>query len=416
MDRDDRYGVWDPSAALTGTASPSNSASDPFAPMPPADPWASPADPAPPTASWPSPEQHPPAPPWAGAPPSAAEDSWPSAASPPSAPSWVAASPPAAEDSWPAGSEAAGSGEAAQPTVAWGDEAPTVVWPWGAEQSQVSWGTPPAPGAMDFPAAEPLPARPSAGQPTAADPLGGDLPWGPAVAPVQPVPSRPAPGSRRLAIVAGAVLAVLLGAGGVGLALRGGDDDPAPGSTTAEPRAGGQKGGQNGGQAGNDQPTFTPATPSPATSSAAGPSPATSSPAPDRQAAAVAQLEQIYDQDRGSVSFDGQYVAQIASKYPGITDKLQTTADGSHRFEASDILAEYRELSSGHNSSEHPVVLLKSTDYGKHQIKNGHFLWVTFALGEFPSPQSVTVWCNAEFSDLSTAERANQCVPRQLEP
>jgi hypothetical protein len=95
---------------------------------------------------------------------------------------------------------------------------------------------------------------------------------------------------------------------------------------------------------------------------------------------------------------------------------LQTTADGSHRFEASDILAEYRELSSGHSSSDHPVVLLKSTDYGKHQIKNGHFLWVTFALGDFPSPQSVTVWCNSEFSDLSTAERENQCVARRLEP
>jgi hypothetical protein len=113
--------------------------------------------------------------------------------------------------------------------------------------------------------------------------------------------------------VAGAVLAVLLGAGGVGIALHGGDD-PAPGSAGAQPETGG------------------------------------------------------------------------------------------------------RELSSGHSSPDHPVVLLKSTDYGKRQIKNGHFLWVTFALGDFPSAPSVTAWCDSEFSDLSTAERENQCAARRHEP
>jgi hypothetical protein len=341
MDRDEQYGVWDPSSALTGAAPAGNAAPDPFATATPADPWMAPSRQVSPT------------------------------------------------DPWAAG---------AQPGVAWGDESPTVVWPWGVEQSQATWGSPPAPGAMDFPAAEPPPAEPR---------------WGPPDTSVNPVPPRPAPGRRRLTVVAGAVLAVLLGAGGVGMALRGGDD-PAPGRTGAQP--------QTGGQAANDdgQPAVTPATPDPATTSPTTPpatsSPITSSPTPDRQAAAVAELERIYEQDRGSVSFNGQYVAQIASKYPGITDKLQTTADGSHRFEASDILAEYRELSSGHSSSDHPVVLLKSTDYGKHQIKNGHFLWVTFALGDFPSPQSVTVWCDSEFSDLSAAERENQCVARRLEP
>jgi hypothetical protein len=255
---------------------------------------------------------------------------------------------------------------------------------------------------MDFPAAEPLSA---AALPTEPQ-------WGPPDTSVNPVPPTPASGRRRLTVVAGAVLAVLLGAAGAGMALHGGND-PAPGSTGAQP--------QTGGQAGNDddQPAVTAATTDPATTDPTTPpatSPPITSPTPDQQAAAVAELERIYEQDRGSVSFDGQYVAQIASKYPGITDKLQTTADGSHRFEASDILAEYRELSSGHSSSDHPVVLLKSTDYGKHQIKNGHFLWVTFALGDFPSPQSVTVWCDSEFSDLSAAERENQCVARRLEP
>ncbi|MCU7722664.1 hypothetical protein ODJ79_02955 [Actinoplanes sp. KI2] len=130
----------------------------------------------------------------------------------------------------------------------------------------------------------------------------------------------------------------------------------------------------------------------------------------------IAQLETYYAQDRSSVSFDGQYAAQIASKYPGITDSLQTTDSGSHTFQAADILAEFERLRDSHGSTDHPVVLLKSTDYGKHQIKDGHFLWVTFALGDFPSAQSVVDWCNAQFGDLTADELADQCAVRRLEP
>jgi hypothetical protein len=341
--------VWDPSSELTGSAPAGNPGSDPFAPSPAADPWAT----------------------------------------------------------------------SAQPTVAWGDEPPTVVWPWGVEpssQQPVTWGSPPAPGAMEFPAAEPLPAaEPFSAEPSPAAP---QIDFGPRFAAPDPFappvrPSPKAPGNRRTALVAGAVLVVLLGgAGGIGLALRGGNDDPAPaGTTVAQDQAGG------GGQSGNGgQATTTPATPDttePTTPPTTSPPP---SPTTDVQAEALAELEQIYEQDHDSVSFDGQYVAQIASKYPGITDKLQTTANGSHRFQASDILAEFKELRTGHGSSAHPVVLLKSTDYGKRQLKDGHFLWVTFALGDFPTSRSVTNWCNTEFSDLPPTERANQCAFRRLQP
>jgi hypothetical protein len=229
--------------------------------------------------------------------------------------------------------------------------------------------------------------------------------WAPGPIPESSLPlERPAPaGHRRLAIVAGAVLALLLGAGGLGIALRGNGDN-APGTAQQ--------------QSGTTPPTIAPtteATTDPPTTEATTDPPTTEA-TTDPQAAALDELESIYDQDRGSVSFNGQYVAQIASKYPGIVDQLQTTTNGSHRFEATDILAEYKELSSGHGTSDHPVVLLKSTDYGKRQLKDGHFLWVTFALGDFPSAQSVHNWCDSQFSDLSATERANQCVPRRLQP
>jgi hypothetical protein len=155
-----------------------------------------------------------------------------------------------------------------------------------------------------------------------------------------------------------------------------------------------------------DQPTTDPATTDPTTEVTT----------EDAAADPSSQLETLYQQDRSTVSFDGQYAAQIASKYPGITDSLQTTDSGSHTFQAADILTEFERLRDQHGSTEHPVVLVKSTDYGKHQIKNGHFLWVTFAVGDFPSKQSVVDWCNAQFGDLSAAELADQCAVRKLEP
>ncbi|MEV6846202.1 hypothetical protein [Actinoplanes sp. NPDC051411] len=209
--------------------------------------------------------------------------------------------------------------------------------------------------------------------------------------------------------MAGAVVALLVAAGGVGIALR---DRPAPPQNT-------------GSQAANDQPgvpaivdtTTDPVTPDPITPDPTTPDPTTPDPTtPDPEADALASLEQTYEQDRDTVTFNGQYAAQIASKYPGIVDKLQTAADGTHTFQATDILAEYQQLSTVHGSSDHPVVLLKSTDYGKRQRLDGHFLWVTFALGDFPDAKSVHSWCDAQFASLSTTERDNQCAVRRLEP
>ncbi|SNY65606.1 hypothetical protein SAMN05421748_12885 [Paractinoplanes atraurantiacus] len=132
--------------------------------------------------------------------------------------------------------------------------------------------------------------------------------------------------------------------------------------------------------------------------------------------APVAELEQIWRDDASTISFQGQYAAQIATKYPGIVDPLQTTVHGSHTFMAADILAEHRSLRDAHGSADHPVVLIKSTDYSKRQKINGHFLWGTFAVGHFADADAVHAWCETQFAELTAAKRANQCVPRRLNP
>ncbi|MFG1607782.1 hypothetical protein [Actinoplanes sp. NPDC049265] len=136
----------------------------------------------------------------------------------------------------------------------------------------------------------------------------------------------------------------------------------------------------------------------------------------DPAAQAVAELERMNAEDLPSVEFDGQYAAQLASKYPGIEDPLQTTESGSHTFEAADILDEHLRLRRTHGSDDHPVILLKSTDYGKRQRVGTHFLWVTFAVGDFPDRRSVADWCAGQFTSLGRDELANQCAVRTLRP
>lgn len=269
----------------------------------------------------------------------------------------------------------------------WGTEEPTATWPWRVDSPSVptTWDIPPAPGAMDFPAAESpdIPAAPLFS--TGADFAAADRPE---------LEKRAEPGRSRLAVLAGAFVVVLLAAGGLSVALHGPMSKPEPSA--------------NGLPTASTVTTIEPTSGTPTDLATGGPS--------DQQGQALAELEQIYEQDRGGVNFEGQYVAQLASKYPGIVDPLQTTADGSHRFEAEDILAQFQELKADHGSTAHPVVLLKSTDYGKRQKVDGHFLWVSFALGDFPSAQAVQNWCKAEFPDLSTADREGQCATRRLEP
>jgi hypothetical protein len=139
-------------------------------------------------------------------------------------------------------------------------------------------------------------------------------------------------------------------------------------------------------------------------------------PEADPQQAALARLEEISRADLAAVTLDNRYVAQLASKNPGIHDELQTTAAGSHTFEATDILDEHQRLRDDPANAGARVVLLKSTDYGKRQLYRGAPLYVTFAVGDFRNAQDVRTWCAERFPALSAEARGNQCAARRLRP
>ncbi|WP_433795159.1 hypothetical protein [Actinoplanes sp. CA-252034] len=240
-------------------------------------------------------------------------------------------------------------------------------------------------------------------------------PVGPGDAPdrLEPVPEPKGYGRLPLIVAALAVLLIAGAVGGVALTRSSGRDDAGGPVTESAPQA----------TPTETLPTETEGTPTETatTGFASGVSPggyaSTGATATaDPQEEALAQLEAIRQEDLGTVSFDGQFVAQIASKYPGVNDPYQSAADGTHTFQVSDILAEHQRLRAEHGDAEHPVILLRSTDYGKRQLVGGQPLWVTFVVGGFPDKESVLTWCSSHFGNLSATELKNHCDSRNLRP
>ncbi|MGY1831665.1 hypothetical protein ACI8AA_14735 [Geodermatophilus sp. SYSU D01180] len=220
-------------------------------------------------------------------------------------------------------------------------------------------------------------------------------------------PPPPAPtsrGGRGRGVLIGVLAASLVVGGGVaawsGLA---GDDAPSPPVAVSEPvdtADGVDKGIEDGGAAPSSAPAPAPA-------------PATPTASPEEQA--LAELESLREESRASLSLDGRWVAQVASKNVGITDPLQTTATGSHQFFAVDILAESRSLLSLADTSQ--VHVLTSFDFGRRSAAaNGDPYWITIVDAGFGSGDDVRAWCAGAFPRLSGDALANACVARTLEP
>lgn len=220
-----------------------------------------------------------------------------------------------------------------------------------------------------------------------------------------------------MAVLGLAALLLSVTAGGTFLALWRYDllpRDAAPAMTNTAGDTGDQTGEQTGDQTGND--------PDGDTGDTGGPGPEFKDVIPQTEAttdperAALDQLDEISRRDLAAVSPRGQYVAQLASKNPGIHDKRQTTADGSHTFRAVDILRQYQALHDDPANGGTTVVLLKSTDYGKRVLYHGEPLYVTFALGDFRDRQDVLGWCARRFPELSGGALTNQCMVQRLRP
>ncbi|MGC5031045.1 hypothetical protein [Micromonospora sp. DT229] len=151
------------------------------------------------------------------------------------------------------------------------------------------------------------------------------------------------------------------------------------------------------------------------------PTPLIPTPAPaestfdDSEDLALAQLHQFRQQDLPTVSLDGRYVAQLASKTVGIVDPNQIAANGSNTFYAQDIVAEHLDLRNRFDGATR-VILLLSTDYGRQQLYGGEPLWITFALPPGSSKEAVARWCANQFPQLTGTDLDNQCVPRRLNP
>jgi hypothetical protein len=138
-------------------------------------------------------------------------------------------------------------------------------------------------------------------------------------------------------------------------------------------------------------------------------------PAPTEEQVSLARLETMRSAALQTVTLDGRWVAQVASKSIGITDPLQVARNGTHIFYAADILAESESAAAAAGTSR--VLLMHSTDFGKRSTApDGQPYWVTIVDAGFGSADGVNAWCAQTYAALSPAELANACAPRTLSP
>jgi serine/threonine protein kinase len=244
-------------------------------------------------------------------------------------------------------------------------------------------------------------ALPAAGGPPAAAAVSP-----PAVERAAAAPRRASAGLRGVVLI-GALSAVLILAGGGFAAAR---LMKGPVQTVSSPTTPAL-------QTSQPQPTPTPATTQepiqapPQSTPPSSPPAQPQSPAAEREA--LAALNQQRAMDIPTTPLDGQWVAQLSSKYDGSEDPRQTTASGSHTFHYVDILAQFRHL-QGLDLGGANITLLLSTDYGTRETPFGHVWWVTFALPGLSSESEVTSWCSTYFAPLTGDALHNVCFPRQL--
>ncbi|MGR7024925.1 hypothetical protein [Geodermatophilus sp. URMC 62] len=255
---------------------------------------------------------------------------------------------------------------------------------------------PPPPGGWPVPSprAAATTLEPTSPPPFDALPPFDAPPPGPVSGPV-PVPAPPARGGSRGGVLVVALVAAVSVGGGMAIWFALGEG---PGGSVAPPQTS----------------TAAAADEGKDLADAGSPAPAAPTVSPEEQA--LADLQALRHESLARVDLDGRWVAQVASKDVGITDPLQTAANGTNQFFAVDILAESRAALS---TVEDPADLyvLWSTDFGTTSTApDGDPYWVTLVDGGFAGEADVDAWCAGAYPQLSAEQLANTCVARPLTP
>ncbi|WP_432488005.1 hypothetical protein [Kineococcus sp. SYSU DK018] len=130
---------------------------------------------------------------------------------------------------------------------------------------------------------------------------------------------------------------------------------------------------------------------------------------------ALATLRELRRQGLAEHPPQGQWVAQLAAKSVGTTDPVQTAANGSSTFYATDILEQTRRIAS--RTAGGDVFVLASTDFAPGTVDaRGNPYWTTFATGPFADADDVRTWCDSVFASTPADERTNVCFPERLLP
>ncbi|KNX38871.1 hypothetical protein VV01_19805 [Luteipulveratus halotolerans] len=241
----------------------------------------------------------------------------------------------------------------------------------------------------------------------------------------QPVFVREEPAIQPRSMVAGALVAVVLGGAAIAAyaAMRGDDSSgagaagamstttassparpatPAPPASTPRPTS-----------ARPSTTTSTTSTPPPATFSNPPSATSTAPPAPSLPTSndqAIVSLNHRADTDEAATPIDGRWVVQLDSKYVGVRDRSQQI----ERFTARDIWNRFQTVISDPRFGG-KVRIVRDTHFGTRVGPDGKTTWIALLDLDQGSKASAQAWCEANFTERGKA-LANVCFPRQITP
>lgn len=129
----------------------------------------------------------------------------------------------------------------------------------------------------------------------------------------------------------------------------------------------------------------------------------------------LTDLEALREESLLSYDPNGRWVVGLSAKFDGITDARQTADSGSNVFGLDDILDLHEQLAEVH-SDDGRVFLVLAKDVGSAQGPRDDEIWMTLLdPGGLYSRDEAQAWCEENFADVTGEELANACYPRELD-